>query len=78
MNCLAFVGKREEENFEMVSIPKHINTKEIRRRAEEIRNHWTAAEKLRRIGLPPDVPPRLRAFILGQRESQWRVLRPEG
>jgi hypothetical protein len=62
----------------MVSIPKHIDTLEIRRRAEEVRTHWSAAEKRRRTGLPPDVPPRLRAFILGQRDSQWRVLRPEG
>jgi hypothetical protein len=61
----------------MVSIPKHIDTLEIRRRAEQVRNHWSPAEKIRRTGLPPDVPPRLRAFILGQRESQWRTVRPE-
>ena len=61
----------------MVSMTKGRYAEEIRRRAEQVRSHWSAAERLRRTGLPPDTPPRLRAYILGRRESQWRVAGPE-
>jgi hypothetical protein len=57
----------------MVSIPKHLKALEIEKRAARIRSHWSADERLRRTGLPPDVPVRLRDFILGTRQPQWCV-----
>jgi hypothetical protein len=44
--------------------------KEVMRRAAEIRDHWSPLERLRRTGLPPDAPPKLRDFILGRR-PKW-------
>lgn len=61
----------------MVSIPKHLNTLEIEKRAARIRSHWSAAERVRRTGLPPDVPARLQEFILGRRQPQWCVVSSE-
>ena len=58
----------------MVSLSKHLKALEIEKRAAKIRNHWSAAERLRRTGLPPDVPARLRDFILGDRQPQWCVV----
>jgi len=55
----------------MVSMSKHMNTSEIEKRAARIRSHWSAAERVRRTGLPPDVPPRLQEFILGRRQPHW-------
>ena len=43
----------------------------IRRRVAEIQRNWTPSEKARRTGLPPDIPSRLRQFILGETEPQW-------
>jgi len=57
----------------MVSIPQHIKALEIEKRAARIRSQWSAAERVRRTGLPPDVPTRLQEFILGRREPQWCV-----
>jgi len=48
----------------MVSIPKHSIAVEIEKRAAEIRSHWSFDERVRRMGLPPDAPARLRDFIL--------------
>jgi hypothetical protein len=45
----------------------HDRAKEVRRRAADIRDHWSSLERLRRTGLPPDTPPTLRDFILGRR-----------
>lgn len=56
----------------MINIAKNIDVPEIQKRAEQIRRQWSADERLRRTGLPPDVPPRLRAFILGRRQPHWR------
>lgn len=53
---------------------KAIHNKEhsgIHKRAAEIRRSWSSVEKIRRTGLPPDVPARLRQFILGQANVQW-------
>lgn len=61
----------------MVSIANQLYANEIQWRAEQIRTRWSPAERRRRTGLPPDVPRRLRAFILGRREPQWCVARPE-
>ncbi len=60
----------------MVSIPKHLKALEIEKRAARIRSQWSAAERVRRTGLPPDVPARLQEFILGRREPQWCVVSP--
>jgi len=58
----------------MVRIAKNLDIREIETRAAQIRSHWSPAERLRRTGLPPDVPPRLRDFIMG-RESGWSTSR---
>ena len=50
---------------------KFKHTPEIRDRAAEIRRDWTPTEKLRRTGLPPDMPRGLRAFILGSPQRAW-------
>ena len=47
---------------------------EIRRRATEIQRNWSPTEKARRMGLPPDIPSRLRQFILGETEPQWSTV----
>lgn len=54
----------------MVSIAK-IDAPEIQRRAAEIRGHWSLSERIRRTGLPPDIPPRLREYIVGSRDVAW-------
>jgi hypothetical protein len=61
----------------MVSISKHSKALEIEQRAAKIRGQWSAAERTRRMGLPPDVPARLRDFILGNRQPQWCVVGAE-
>jgi hypothetical protein len=58
----------------MVSMAKHLKASEIENRAARIRSQWSAAERVRRTGLPPDVPARLQEFILGRREPQWCVV----
>jgi hypothetical protein len=60
----------------MVSIPKHTKALEIEKRAARIRSQWSAAERVRRTGLPPDVPTRLQEFILGRRQPQWCTVSP--
>jgi hypothetical protein len=61
----------------MVSMPQHLKALEIEQRAARIRSQWSAAERVRRTGLPPDVPARLQEFILGRREPQWCVVNPQ-
>jgi len=59
----------------MVSISKKkLDLDEVRKRAAQIRSHWSLSERHRRMGLPPDVPSRLREFILGEREPAWGVV----
>jgi hypothetical protein len=60
----------------MVSLSNHSNALEIEKRAARVRSHWSASERLRRMGLPPDVPARLREFILGTRQPQWCIASP--
>jgi hypothetical protein len=60
----------------MVSITKSFDLLEVQERAAQIRSHWSPAERRRRTGLPPDVPPRLREFIVGERQSKWSTVRP--
>lgn len=44
---------------------------EVRRRAAEVRRNWSPLETVRRTGLPPDIPTRLRQFILGEARPEW-------
>jgi len=44
---------------------------EVRKRAAEIRRNWSPLETIRRTGLPPDTPTRLRQFILGEARPEW-------
>jgi hypothetical protein len=61
----------------MVSISKHVRALEVEQRAAKIRSQWSFAERVRRTGLPPDVPSRLREFILGRQQAQWCVVSSE-
>jgi hypothetical protein len=61
----------------MVSISKHVMALEVEKRAARIRSQWSFAERVRRTGLPPDVPSQLREFILGRPQGQWCVVSPD-
>ncbi len=61
----------------MKPLRKLLDAQEIRCRAAEVRRNWTPAETLRRTGLPPDTPERLRDFILGRSTGEWRTA-PQG
>ncbi len=43
----------------------------IRQRAAKVRQNWTPGERVRRTGLPPDMPIRLRAHLGDVPESVW-------
>lgn len=58
----------------MINISKRLKAFEIDKRAARIRSEWSATERVSREGLPPDVPARLREFILGARQPQWAVV----
>ena len=60
----------------MVSLPKKLNALEIEKRAARVRSQWSAAERIRRTGLPPDVPARLQEFFFGRREAGLCVVSP--
>jgi hypothetical protein len=55
----------------MATPRRKLETQEVRKRAADIRRHWSPLEKLRRTGLPPDVPARLRQYILGASGRDW-------
>ncbi len=61
----------------MVSIPKPWKALEIEKRAARIRSQWSAAERVRRTGLPPDVPARLQELILGFGQPRWSMMSPQ-
>ncbi len=48
-----------------------VQLEQVRERAARIRRNWSANEKRRRRGLPPDAPIRLREFILAPRAAAW-------
>jgi hypothetical protein len=52
----------------MVSLIKN-EVREIERRAAEVRDRWSPLERLRRTGLPPDIPAGLREFLF---RPNWR------
>lgn len=47
---------------------------EVRKRAAEVRRNWSPVEKIRRTGLPPDTPARLRHFILGDAQPEFATV----
>ena len=52
---------------------KGMASREVQKRAEEIRSHWSPIERVQRMGLPPDVPARMREFILGA-PTGWKLV----
>jgi hypothetical protein len=50
-----------------------IHSRDVRKRAAEIRSHWSPLERAQRTGLPPDIPTRLRQYILGSYEPEWSM-----
>jgi hypothetical protein len=61
----------------MVGTSKQAKASEIEKRAARIRSQWSFAEQVRRTGLPPDVPSRLRELALGHQQAQWCMVTPE-
>jgi hypothetical protein len=57
----------------MAAKHKMLDIDEVRKRAAQIRRNWSPTEKLRRTGLPPDMPPKLRQFFLGTPQHAWCV-----
>jgi len=57
----------------MITRKKILDVDEVRKRAAEIRRHWSPLEKLRRTGLPPDMPPKLRQYFLGSPQRAWCI-----
>jgi hypothetical protein len=55
----------------MATLHHKTEAQEVRKRAAEIRRGWSPLEKIRRTGLPPDVPARLKQFILGGSQPNW-------
>ncbi len=55
----------------MATMHNKLDPQEVRRRAAEIRRQWSPAERDRRCGLPPDIPPRLRQLIFGSPQLAW-------
>jgi hypothetical protein len=70
----ASAASDEKGDSQMISTPKHLKALEIEKRAAQIRSQWSATERVRRTGLPPDVPARLQEFILGRRQPNWCVV----
>jgi hypothetical protein len=58
----------------MASRHQGLDLRAVRKRAASIRRNWSSLEKIRRTGLPPDTPARLRQFILGEPEPSWAVV----
>jgi hypothetical protein len=48
---------------------------EVRKRAAEIRGAWSTGERRRRMGLPPDLPNKLRDILIAPRAVSWAVER---
>lgn len=43
----------------------------VRERAADVRRNWTLDERIKRLGLPPDLPPRLQTYLTGRPERNW-------
>lgn len=55
----------------MATMQKILDVEEVRKRAAEIRRQWSPVEKVRRTGLPPDLPPKLRHYFLESPQRAW-------
>lgn len=49
----------------------NIDLRDVRKRAREIRDSWTVGERRRRMGLPPDMPSKVRDYLVGPRSVSW-------
>lgn len=49
----------------------NMDLRDVRKRAAEIRDSWTARERRRRMGLPPDMPSKVRDYLVNPRSSAW-------
>lgn len=47
------------------------NNLNVAKRAAEVRHNWSTKERLKRLGLPPDMPPRLQAYLIGRPDHKW-------
>jgi hypothetical protein len=45
-----------DKEKDMATKHSNINSQEVRKRAAEIRSHWSPLERAQRTGLPPDRP----------------------
>lgn len=43
----------------------------VRKLAAEIRESWTAGERRRRMGLPPDMPANIRDYLTAPKAISW-------
>lgn len=50
-----------------------VDLPDVRKRAAEIRGKWSAGERRRRKGLPPDAPAKLRDYMLSPRAVAWPI-----
>jgi hypothetical protein len=57
------LGTHLERTEFVISIRSSFDLAAIRERADEIRRDWTRPERLRRQGLPPDIPSAMRHFL---------------
>lgn len=48
---------------------------QVRQRAAEVRGNWSATERRRREGLPPDIPAKLRNYLMNWRADTSPELR---
>ncbi len=48
---------------------------QVRQRAAEVRGNWSATERRRREGLPPDIPAKLRNYLMNWRDNTSPQLR---
>ncbi len=54
----------------MIKRPQQQNL-DVNRRAADIRRQWTLRERMKRLGLPPDMPERLQSHLTGRPERSW-------
>lgn len=52
-------------------LTKSFDSRGVKKRAGVVRESWTAAERQRRMGLPPDVPSKLRDYFLNANVVAW-------
>jgi hypothetical protein len=62
---------RSIKEINMKATASSFDMQEIHRRAAEVRGNWSAIEKRRRMGLPPDPPTKIRHFVLSPRIALW-------